>query len=144
MARARAHTFVTMTRLACRHFITRANWSIIRHSSTTATSTASPNRSITETLPARWLTDLKRRIGYCTSFGLDVRQIDEAGSIMSAVAKEWRELVAGSEGFLTGKARAGIEGREVEWGEMVSMMHEVEDRSIEMIGRSNLLISCNG
>ena len=30
--------------------------------------------------------------------------------------------MAGSEGFLTGKGRAGFEGREVEWGEMVSRM----------------------
>lgn len=39
---------------------------------------------------------------------------------MKIVARDWRELLAGSEGFLTGRGRAGIEGREVVWGEMVS------------------------
>ncbi len=40
--------------------------------------------------------------------------------MLNVVAKDWRELVAGSEGFLTGRGRAGCEGREVVWGEMVS------------------------
>ncbi len=39
---------------------------------------------------------------------------------MRVVARDWRELLAGSEGFLTGRARAGCEGRQVVWGEMVS------------------------
>ena len=38
---------------------------------------------------------------------------------MKIVASDWRELIAGSEGFLTGRVRAGCEGREVVWGEMV-------------------------
>ena len=46
--------------------------------------------------------------------------MDEAGNILKVVAREWRELVAGSEGFLTGRGRAGAEGREVVWGDMVS------------------------
>ena len=81
------------------------------------TSTAAP---VTEVLPARWLSDLKRRIGKCIIFGLKQEQVDEAGSILKIVAREWRELVAGSEGFLTGRGRAGAEGREVVWGDMVS------------------------
>ena len=35
---------------------------------------------------------------------------------------DWRELLAGSEGFLTGRGRAGYERREVVWGEMVSIL----------------------
>ena len=46
--------------------------------------------------------------------------MDEAGEILRIVAREWRDLVAGSEGFLTGRTRAGCEGRDVVWGEMVS------------------------
>ena len=46
--------------------------------------------------------------------------MDEAGDIMKAVARDWRELLAGSEGFLTGRGRAGCERREAVWGEMVS------------------------
>ena len=84
----------------------------IRYSSTAAPVTAS--------LPARWLSDLKSRIGKCIIFGLKPEQVDEAGDILKVVAREWRELVAGSEGFLTGRGRAGAEGREVVWGDMVS------------------------
>lgn len=40
---------------------------------------------------------------------------------MRSVATDWRELLAGSEGFLTGRGRAGYERREVVWGEMVSV-----------------------
>lgn len=54
-------------------------------------------------------------------FGLNQEKIDEVGSIMKIVARDWRELLAGSEGFLTGRGRAGCEGREVVWGEMVSI-----------------------
>lgn len=43
------------------------------------------------------------------------------------MAGNWRDLVAGSEGFLTGKGRAGCEGREVVWGEMVSALLFVFD-----------------
>lgn len=39
---------------------------------------------------------------------------------MRIVARDWRELLAGSEGFLTGRGRAGCEGRQVVWGEIVS------------------------
>lgn len=42
---------------------------------------------------------------------------------MRIVARDWRELLAGSEGFLTGRGRAGYEGREVAWGEMVTISY---------------------
>ena len=93
-----------------------------RHSSTTSTPDLPSNGSVTEPLPARWLTDLKSRIGKCIMSGLREEQVDEAGDILKTLTRDWRELVAGSEGFLTGKGRAGFEGREVEWGEMVSGM----------------------
>ena len=70
-------------------------------------------------LPPRWLSELKARIGKCLLFGLKPAQIDEAGGILSIVARDWRGLIAGSEGFLVGKGRAGLEGQEVVWGEMV-------------------------
>ena len=78
-------------------------------------------------LPARWLSDLKQRIGKCIVFGLSQEQIDEVGNIMKIVARDWRELFAGSEGYLTGRGRAGCEGREVVWGEMVRFV-QVWDR----------------
>jgi len=89
-----------------------------RHLSTSDSPSSSPHPA---TIPARWLSDLKSRLGKCIIFGLSNAQIDEAGNILRIVAQDWRELVAGSEGFLTGRARAGCEGREVVWGEMVTM-----------------------
>ena len=71
-------------------------------------------------LSPRWLSDLKKRIGYCICFGLSPEQVGEAGSILREVADSWRELVAGSEGFLTGVERRGLFKHEVVWGEMVS------------------------
>ncbi len=83
---------------------------------------ASTDPHAATTLPPRWLSDLKKRVGKCIIFGLSDQQIDEAGEIMRTVARDWRDLVAGSEGFLTGRGRAGFEGREVVWGEMDVMV----------------------
>ena len=73
-------------------------------------------------MPPHWLSDTKRRVGECITFGLSKPQTDVAGSIMKEVAYAWRDLLAGSEGFLTGPERAGFEGREVAWGEMDVMV----------------------
>ena len=121
MTPLRVRTFVSTATLICRPPIAQATCLKSRFSSAVAASTAHADGALPSSLPARWLSDLKRRIGYCIIFGLKDEQIDEAGSIARVLAKEWRELVAGSEGFLTGKHWAGIEGRAVEWGEMVSV-----------------------
>ena len=71
----------------------------------------------TASLSSRWLSDTKTRIGKCILFGLDAAQTEEAGSILSDMTANWRELVAGSEGFLTDQA--GLFRQEVVWGEMV-------------------------
>src|SRR5947208_2351743 len=60
-------------------------------------------------LSPRWLSDLKSRIGKCIIFGLQPEQLQRAGHILNVVARDWRDLVAGSEGFLTGPKRAGLE-----------------------------------
>ncbi|OQE96715.1 hypothetical protein PENNAL_c0001G09643 [Penicillium nalgiovense] len=65
----------------------------------------------------RWLTMTKRRIGKCMMFGMKPVQIDEGGKILRQLAKEWRELVAGSEGFLTDKKRRSLFRHNVVWGE---------------------------
>ena len=52
-------------------------------------------------------------------FGLSGPQVQEAGAIMKEIAEDWRGLVAGSEGFLTGPDRWGLYRQEVVWGEMV-------------------------
>ena len=41
---------------------------------------------------------------------------------MKAASDNWKCLVAGSEGYLTGKRRAGLEGQQVVWGEMDTMV----------------------
>jgi hypothetical protein len=74
----------------------------------------------TATLSPRWLSDLKTRIGKCIDFGINKEQVLEAGSILHDVNFNWKNLVAGSEGFLTGKGRWGLHRHQVAWGEMVS------------------------
>lgn len=79
----------------------------------------SPNPLVDSRLPPRWLSDIKARVGKCIIFGLQSKQIDEAGEILRVIARDWRELLAGSEGYLTGQGRAGLERHNVVWGEMV-------------------------
>ncbi|KAL4792531.1 thioesterase-like superfamily-domain-containing protein [Aspergillus venezuelensis] len=66
----------------------------------------------------RWLTMTKRRVGRCMMFGLKPHQITEAGDIMQQIARDWRELIAGSEGYLTDATRRGLYRQNVAWGEM--------------------------
>lgn len=73
----------------------------------------------TSSLSPRWLSDLKTRIGKCINFGINSQQIEEAGAILHEVNLDWRDMVAGSEGFLTGKHRWGLYRQQVAWGEMV-------------------------
>ncbi|EXJ88293.1 hypothetical protein A1O1_05223 [Capronia coronata CBS 617.96] len=71
----------------------------------------------------RWLSDTKTRIGKCITFGMSAPQVDEAGQILRTLGREWRELVAGSEGFLTDETRAGLHRHQIVWGEQDSMGH---------------------
>ncbi|KAL4943392.1 hypothetical protein BDV06DRAFT_190147 [Aspergillus oleicola] len=71
----------------------------------------------------RWLSMTKRRVGRCIMFGLKPHQIPEAGDIMRQIARDWRELIAGSEGYLTDATRRGLYRQNVAWGEMDSMGH---------------------
>lgn len=78
--------------------------------------------------PARWLADLRSRVGKCIIFGCSAAQVSEAAVVARALATEWRRLTAGSEGYLTG-ARRGLEGQKVVWGEMDSFVREPRVRS---------------
>lgn len=53
-------------------------------------------------------------------FGLKPHQIDEAGKILQEIARDWRGLIAGSEGFLTEEKRTALLRHNVVWGEMVN------------------------
>lgn len=50
-----------------------------------------------------WPSEFRRRVGKCIIFGLSKNQVDEAGQLMQLVTRHWRELVAGSQGYLTSK-----------------------------------------
>jgi hypothetical protein len=76
----------------------------------------------TEKLSPRWLGDVKQRLGKCMTFGMQAEQVARAGAVLETVARDWRELVAGSEGFLTSEDRRGFYRHAVVWGEMDSMV----------------------
>lgn len=73
----------------------------------------------TTALSPRWLTEVNARIGKCILFGMNSAQTEEAGAILQHISQDWRELVAGSEGFLSGESWRGLYRQEVVWGEMV-------------------------
>lgn len=85
-------------------------------SSTPENSTARPH-----TIDPRWLTSMKSRVGKCMMFGLKSSQVEEAGKILQQLARDWRELIAGSEGFLTDEKRRSLYRHNVVWGEMVRL-----------------------
>jgi chromosome condensin MukBEF MukE localization factor len=55
-------------------------------------------------------------------FGMDKEQLGRASVVLRALGEEWRELVAGREGFLTDRKRAGLLRQRVVWGEMDCMV----------------------
>lgn len=73
-------------------------------------------------LTPRWLSEIKQRVGKCILFGLRAPQMEEAGRIMRIVARDWKELVAGREGFLVGWGKGGLERHKVVWGEQDVMV----------------------
>ncbi|KAK4100164.1 hypothetical protein N658DRAFT_497625 [Parathielavia hyrcaniae] len=72
--------------------------------------------------PSRWIADLRARIGKCLAFGCNAQQISLAAEVLRALATEWKGLLAGSDGFLTG-GRRGLDGQQIAWGEMDSFQH---------------------
>ncbi|KAI0598901.1 thioesterase-like superfamily-domain-containing protein [Biscogniauxia sp. FL1348] len=72
--------------------------------------------------PSRWYSDLRARIGKCIAFGCSRAQARRAAAVLGVLAEQWRPLVAGCEGFLTGPGR-GLEDQKVVWGEMDSFGH---------------------
>lgn len=88
----------------------------------TKDSRASDQTAATAALSPRWLSDVKQRIGKCITFGLKPYQTEQAGRVLQEITRDWRELVAGSEGYLTGPKRRGMHRQVVLWGEMDSMV----------------------
>ena len=79
--------------------------------------------------PARWLTDLRSRVGKIIMFGCSTAQVSELAVVARALANEWRQLTAGSEGYLTGQRR-GLEGQKVVWGEMDSFVRNLHNDTV--------------
>ncbi|EAQ86118.1 hypothetical protein CHGG_07371 [Chaetomium globosum CBS 148.51] len=72
--------------------------------------------------PPRWTSELPARVGKCLAFGCNAQQVSQAAAVLRVIATEWRDLLASSEGFLTG-GRRGLEAREIAWGEMDTFAH---------------------
>lgn len=73
-------------------------------------------------LSPKWLSDTKLRIGKCLTFGMNAEQVQQAAKICKVLGQDWKELLAGSEGFLTDEKRAGLLGHRVSWGELDVMV----------------------
>lgn len=54
--------------------------------------------------------------------GLSKEQAVEAAAVCKALGQEWRDFVAGREGFLVDRKRAGLLRQAVVWGEMDCMV----------------------
>lgn len=100
-----------------------SRWGSARLFSSTAGSRNKDSTVEVAKLSPRWLSDTKARLGKCLMFGMDNHHVHEAGTILDDISRNWKELVAGSEGFLTDPKRAGLSGHAVVWGEQDSMGH---------------------
>ncbi|KIW20182.1 hypothetical protein PV08_00757 [Exophiala spinifera] len=108
--------------------VQRASWTVLsaNHSAFRArqySSRASVPEANGSAISPRWLSDTKARIGKCITFGMPESLVDEAGRILRVLGRDWRELVAGSEGYLTDPKRAGLHRQNIVWGEQDSMGH---------------------
>lgn len=81
--------------------------------------------------PSRWYGDLHARLGKCLQFGCTPPQVATASTILGALAAEWRPLVAGNLGYLTGGdgGRRGLEDQQVVWGEQDSFVRGQENKN---------------
>lgn len=102
--------------------------------STAATPTATPGPDsgpVAVRMPpapsSLWLADLRARVGKCIGFGCSTAQVAQASAVLRALATEWRGLMAGNEGFLTG-GRRGLSDQKVVWGEMDSFVRDGRGR----------------
>ncbi|OAG39383.1 hypothetical protein AYO21_06399 [Fonsecaea monophora] len=115
--------------MSVQRVISRASRALVPSSSPSSASRyySSAPRPATEesksALPPRWLSDTKTRIGRCITFGLPPKLVEEAGQVLQVLARDWRELLAGSEGYLTSEKRAGLHRQKIVWGEQDAMGH---------------------
>ncbi|KAK4157536.1 thioesterase-like superfamily-domain-containing protein [Chaetomidium leptoderma] len=91
-------------------------------SSSSSTTTPESNKCPFPAPSPRWIAELRTRVGKCLAFGCNDQQVSQAAEVLRAIATDWKELQAGSEGFLSG-GRRGLDGRQIAWGEMDSFGH---------------------
>jgi hypothetical protein len=53
---------------------------------------------------------------------MNAEQVQQASKICKILGEDWKELLAGSEGYLTNDKRAGLLGHRVSWGEQDVMV----------------------
>jgi acyl-CoA thioesterase FadM len=94
-----------------------------RHFSTTLSRAQDVTADATKGNAARWLAVTKRRLGKCVAFGMPPSLVDEAGRVAAELGRSWRQIVAGSEGFVTDPQRAGLHRHSLVWGDQDSMGH---------------------
>lgn len=75
---------------------------VVRHQSTSSPGSSSGFSQLPPPPPPRWLSDLTARLGRCLQFGCSAAQVARAAGVAASLGRDWRGLVAGSEGFLTG------------------------------------------
>lgn len=90
------------------------------------------------TIDPKWFTQVKTRIGKCLMFGLKPAQVEDAGDVLRQLARDWRELIAGSEGYLTGKSFRGLFKHNVVWGEMVCCLLHLGDGTVLLWGMGEM------
>jgi acyl-CoA thioesterase FadM len=56
-------------------------------------------------------------------FGMPSSLVGDASAILQVLGQDWRDLVAGSEGFLTDPKRAGVHHYAIHWGDQDTMGH---------------------
>lgn len=69
-------------------------------------------------LSPRWLSELKAKAQTNIKSG---QRVEESKRVLSQLDDRWVELLAGSEGFLSGPQWAGLSNEAVRWGDMVSL-----------------------
>lgn len=92
-------------------------------------------------LSPKWLSEVQNRIGKCITFGMSGEQTNEAIAILKTIAKDWRDLLAGSEGFLTAKDRRGLYRHTVTWGDMDSMVSPSRPLFVTRVNRGDIICS---
>ncbi|KAH6982678.1 thioesterase-like superfamily-domain-containing protein [Ilyonectria destructans] len=94
-----------------------------------APSATSTTRQFHSTSPAqkshnpRWLSDVQARLKKCQGLDIAPQQAEKAKELSNYVQSHWLELLAGEEGYLTGKEWRGLDKHQVTWGDMDSMGH---------------------